>query len=115
MQINDENIKWAARKLSRFHYWPGFPQEREALESRARAFLRLVHNQTVREILTESCSARGLDPQALKFDKVDPDANDADWILDLIEETMEVFPLPIQMRRLYNGPLPPATSLGDVE
>jgi hypothetical protein len=98
MDQTPENLEWAMRKLSRFDTWQGFPRSAEGVTSRARSFLRLVHNRTVREIMTDAFIRQDKDPNTIEF-KLDPDLNDVDWILDLIEETMEEFPLPIQMRR----------------
>ena len=114
MQITEDNTRWAIRKLSRFTSWRGFPQDLDGVNGRARCFLRLVHNRTVREILTESAAKNGITFPPDKTDwKLEPDLNDADWILDLIEDTLEEFPLPVQMRRLYFQKLPPSTTVGD--
>ncbi len=112
MQLSEENLDWALGKLSRFDAWQGFPRSAEGIEARARSFLRLVHNRTVREIMTDAFIRQGDDPSTIKF-KLDPDLNDVDWILDLIEETMDQFPLPIQMREIYWAKLPPSTSIGE--
>jgi hypothetical protein len=113
MHTTKENVEWAIRKLSRFRTWPGFPSDGEGIRSRARSFLRLVHNRSVREILTEAAERNRRDPALIEW-KIDPEANDADWILDLIEETMETFPLPVQMREIYSTYVPPASVFGEV-
>lgn len=120
MEINESNVQWAMQKLSRFVGWPGFPQEPEGIESRARSFLRLVHNKTARQILVESRQAQGRDPSDLTFEILPkyglaPEDNDVEWILNLIEETFEEFPKPIVMRRAYSPPLAPSTSMGDLD
>jgi hypothetical protein len=115
MQINEENTKWAIKKLSRFRSWQDFPPEIEGLNSRARSFLRLVHNRSVIEIMQEAF-LRGTGTAMPDIDwqskGMDPNQTDADWILDLIEETMERFPLPVQMRDIYRTKLPPASGEG---
>jgi hypothetical protein len=114
MKINEENEKWAILKLSRFQDWPDFPQEDEGVNSRARSFLRLVHNRQVRDIMHDAMLKNTGVISSVDWDAkgMDPTENDADWILDLIEETMERFPLPITMREIYSSQLPPASRFG---
>ena len=114
MQLSDETIAWAIKKLSRFKGWQGFPQDAEGIKGRARSFLRLVHNQTAKEIMEEKFRREGKAVESIQY-KLQPDLNDADWVLDLIEETMEQFPLPVQMRRLYLTKLPAASSMEGAE
>jgi hypothetical protein len=54
MKINDENEAWAILKLSRFQDWQDFPPEDEGVKSRARSFLRLVHNRPVQDIMHDA-------------------------------------------------------------
>jgi hypothetical protein len=109
MTINEENKRWAAGKLSRFSEWLGFPKTPEGIDAYARSLLRLVHNKTVREILAES--------GVTKFDRcsLPLDANDADWLLDLVYDSFEEFPMPIALRRVYTDRLPPATSIHGID
>jgi hypothetical protein len=104
MRNTDENLAWAISRLLPFAKWPGFPKEEAELNIRAKAFMRLVHNKTVREILPAADPAGN----PTKY-RIDPNLNDADWILDLIADTQEFFPLPVQMRALYSAYLPPAS------
>lgn len=113
MIINDENIKWALTKLARFKDWRNFPTTEEGLLARAESFLRLVHNKTVREIIEGALEEHGTPKPWPELEwKLPPDLNDADWILALVEENLEEFPLPVQMRRLYREKLPPAENWG---
>lgn len=123
MIINDENKEWATNKLFRFRDWRGFPQNHEDVDARARAFLRLVHNKPAREIVVVSpsyvavCEREGVPIPEIdwKAKGIAPDQNDAEWLLDMISETMDFFPLPVQMRELYvsTGGLPPASTFGE--
>ena len=115
MKETEENVDWAIQKLARFKGWIGFPEDSVAVESRARCFVRLVHNQTVREIMErprEIRAQQGFPPEPYRLD---PELNDADWILSTIEETLEFFPLPVQMRRLYATKLPPASDVEEID
>jgi len=111
MKINDDNLAWAIRRLKEFSSgWRGFPTDEAGIMARARSFLRLVHNQTVREIVDASCGG----PPASGRYPLDPGLNDADWILDIVRETMDHFPLPVEMREIYERKLPPESDvLGD--
>ena len=127
MIINDENVAWAVGKLSMFEGWRAFPKDTNILMDRARSFLRLVHNRTAKEIMEDACRPPRIrrDDGTVETLSVDidwskkgigPDENDADWILRIVQEEMEFFPLPVEMRRIYieRGKIPPATAtLGD--
>ncbi len=116
MTINEENKKWAAQKIYRFRDWRGFPQNPEDVDARIRSFLRLVHGKPMAEVMTAACQRSGVPFDAIEWGEranLDPAQVDADWILDLIAETMDYFPLPVQMRELYTRVLPPASTFGE--
>lgn len=104
MKINEENMAFAVKRLLAYSSWRNFPNQEGGIDIYVRAFLKIVHNKTVREILTEN-SLPGFTPT---FKGLDPDQNDVDFLLDLIAE-QEYFPLPVQMRELYEAYLPPAS------
>jgi hypothetical protein len=119
MEITRENVQWAIRKLSRFRSWRNFPTDPEEINSRARAFLRLVHNRPLRELcfvnpeLVRLAERDGMEIPTVdwKAKGMDPEQSDVEWILDLIEETMDTFPLPVEMREIYTGYVPPAVEI----
>jgi len=106
MIINDETKLWASRKLARFSDWQGYPTNKDAVDATIRGFLRLVHNQTVQEILDAEREKRGL--PLIPATSLSPGANDVDWILDRIYEDYERFPMLVEMRRIYTEKITPA-------
>lgn len=110
MQINEETKAWAAKKLLQFASWRGFPQNDHEMDMRVRSFLKLVHNKPIGEIL--SAARNSIPDEQRQFvassasGGLDVAVNDADWLLELINETMEYFPLPAQMRDIYTAKLP---------
>jgi hypothetical protein len=109
MEINAQTRDWALKKLLVFRTWKNFPKDPAGIEVRVRAFLRLVHNKPIREIL---CPA-GTQPVEIDWQEIglDPEQTDVDWILDRILETCDSFPLPIEMREMYEEKLPPAMKI----
>ncbi len=116
MIINDENRNWAMEKLMRFAGWRGFPTNSDDLEGRIRSFLRLVHNKPVREVIKDSCYKKGLPIPEINWEAkgMDPTQLDTDWILDVIADNLDYFPLPVQMRELYTAKLPAASTFSEV-
>lgn len=113
MKVTPDNQEWAVGKLLDFAGWRGFPQTDGDLKRCARAFLHLVHNKPIGEVMADSRA--GLPPIEIDWAAkgIDPDQNDAEWILDQVAETMDYFPLPVQLRDMYTAHLPPAANLKD--
>jgi len=106
MEITPASKTWASKKLSRFNDWPGFPKTKEGVEAYVRSFLRIVHGKTVAEILG---------PGVAQKCKLEPDMNDADWILDYVYDNMEYFPKPVELRDVYSNTLPVCSNSRNVE
>lgn len=115
MEINESNIKWAIKKFKRFRNWHGFPQEDEAVDALARAFLRIVWNLTTAEVMEAGMkrrkNSRPINPEDWEGKPFGPGENDADWLLDTVYDSMDTFPLPIAMREIYQKWLPPAVEI----
>jgi len=111
MKVTEENEDWAAEQLRRFQGWKGFPETPEAIASRVRSFLRLVHNKPAREIMRECCRPDVFASIDWEAKGIDPDMTDLEWILGLIEETMDHWPLPVEIREIYSAQLKPATAV----
>jgi len=92
-----------AKKLSRFTDWPGFPRTQEGIDAYVRSLLRIVHNKPIREICEERRCAV---PSDLPAETID-----TDWILDLAYDSLEEFPKPAALRRMYEERLPPVEEL----
>lgn len=98
MEQTEQNLKWAAKKLSRFENWPGFPKHKEDAAIRTRLFCKMVQNKTAREIY--STRNPRWDPEVNPCG-IGNDTNDVDWLLDTISEALESFPSHAAMRRIY--------------
>jgi len=113
MQLNEENTKWAAKKLSRFRNWQGFPANEDAMDATIRGFLRMVYNKHAQEILDDSRKKSGL--PLIPATKLDPGINDVDWILDRIYEECDRFPMLVEIRRMYGEKITPAGGMSPDE
>lgn len=115
MEINADNITWAVKKFRRFRNWQGFPQDEEGSNALCRSFLRIVWNLTTREVIEQGCKRSGaqFNPEQIDWaaKPFGPEENDADWLLDLIYDTMDSFPLPVAMREIYRKWLPPSVEI----
>ncbi len=99
MKINEENVIWALTKLQILESLPGYPKTEAGIEGVAKGLLRLVHNQSVSQILASTGS---------KPIEGSPDVNDVDWLMDEIIDHYDRFPTVAEMRGLYTQHWPPA-------
>lgn len=89
MHNTPENLAWATEKLEELQSLPGFPRSDVSLEAVARQFLKIVRNET------------------LKHATLGP-VNDVTWLMDLIMSESERFPIPVEMREIYERGFPSA-------
>lgn len=112
MKTQKERIRWASQQLSALAVLPGFPKDARALEAYADAFLRIVHNKTIREILEPLCvTASAKEELSEALAKLGGETNDVEWILRKILDECEMVPMPIKIRRMYSRYLPPSTKV----
>lgn len=97
MQQNEQNIDWAMEQLQAFADRRGFPGTEHpiAFEAQAKAFLRIVHNKPVHDIIGKPHSIIG-------------DPNDVEWLIGEALDKYDHYPQPIELRRIYQEFLPPA-------
>ncbi len=105
MVETEENVSWAAEKLSSFMGYRGFPPNDKILELHAKAFCRMVYNRNVWEVIRDEVPTFPRpddDLDDMKRIGVDESTNDVDWLMKtLIEESTE-YPLPPVIREIYD-------------
>ena len=92
MEINDDNIQWAMDKLGRFSGRLGSPVNTEGWKAHGKALLRIVNNVPV---------------EHKKLGK----GQDVDLVLDLLFETTDRFPQPVEIRACYSKYFKPAVEV----
>ena len=106
MESTEQNIRNVLMKLARFREWPGFPREKDGVQSAARSILRLVHGRLVRDL--HVCQSH--DPGCCPL-RGAMDVTDLDWLLETVYETRDRWPVPAELREIYSGKLIPAEDL----
>ena len=98
MSPTKADLAWAMKKLNAFSDRRGFParEHPEAFEAHARAFLRIVHNKRISQIIGQP------------HPEIPGDENDGDWLIAEALDRYLFYPQPIQLRELYQEYLPPS-------
>ena len=115
MDKTDGNVAWALDKLALFSGYRGFPTNPEMLKLHAKAFLNVVRNGKIWELLRED-SARSpywrhpdygpvyfeaqIEEDAEKYG-FDETTNDVDYLIEKLIAEGTQYPLPPDLRRRY--------------
>lgn len=92
MTYSNDDLAWAAIELARFSHLPNYPLpgHPEAFDAYVKAFLRIVHRKHVAEL-------SGLPEHPL----IPGNPIDGDWLVERALDTYDHFPLPIELREIY--------------
>jgi len=101
----DSRLGWALGQLRELVYLPGGPKNKEELVGCAKAFLRIVQNKTLAE-----WQSRVQDEEAKQayVALLGGYSTDAEWLIAQLADSCEMFPKPIQMRKIYEQCFTPA-------
>ena len=97
---SDEDLAWAAGQLERFKHLRGYPDPEThgaAFQSNCEALLRIVWRKPVAEIIGEAHPDLPGDGNPI----------DAEWLIEEALDRLDHFPLPIELREIYQEYLPP--------
>lgn len=109
MQLTPENLDWALDRLAVFAERRGYPKSEVTLQAHGRAFLRIVHNANIVDILRKFKPKfpEDADDKAWLEENFPGNPNDADWLIDKALDRYDYAPMPVEFRRIYQPLLPP--------
>lgn len=116
---SDEDLAWAAGQLERFSHLRGYPDPEArgaAFQANCEALLRIVWRLQISEIMEcdpswgrlKSEDHAAWEKAAQKTHKDIPgDPVDSEWLISTALDLYDHFPVPIELREIYQEFLPP--------